>query len=203
MTDETKIKESKTLLTTKLPVMEGWLTPERAHEMYDLICRVQPDVVVEIGVFGGRSLITQALALRDVGKGHIIGIDPWKKEEALSEIGEAEMAWWNAVDYHKIHSGCVDTIWELGLDHWVTIIRAASQDCVWMMPKIDILYIDGNHTEAASCRDVELYLPKVKQNGWVWADDMDWASTRKARQMLVDSCKVVNDNGNYMLLCKP
>jgi len=43
----------------------------------------------------------------------------------------------------------------------------------------------------------------VKQNGWVWADDMDWGSTRKARQMFVDSCKVVNDNGNYMLFCKP
>jgi hypothetical protein len=45
--------------------------------MAALIRREKPSVVVEIGVFGGRSLVPQALALRENKQGVVYGIDPY------------------------------------------------------------------------------------------------------------------------------
>lgn len=202
MTDS-KAAASKQLLAGWIPRAEGWLTVERAFEMYDLVRQIQPQYVVEIGVFGGRSLIAQALALKDIGRGKIIGIDPWKKETAVAgQTDETQAAWWRDVDYYKIHQGCMEWVWAFGLDQFVTVIRGASEDCADIMPPTDILYIDGLHSEEASCRDVRLYLQRVKQNGYVWADDMDWDSTQKAKELLKADCVVVKDCGGYMLFCK-
>jgi hypothetical protein len=202
MNDEKSIA-TKGLLDDLLPTMEGWLTTERAHEMYDLVRQMNPSYIVEIGVFGGRSLIAQAMALRDCGGGKIIGIDPWKKDTAVvAQTDAAQADWWANLDYYKIHQGCMDVIWKLNLDSFVNIIRSGSENCHQLVPACDILYIDGGHSEEFSCRDVQWYLPKVKQNGYIWFDDADWLSTQKAIGMLKEQCVLVKDCGNYLLFCK-
>lgn len=203
MTDE-KATNSKALLRDWIPGAEGWLTVERAIEMYDLVRQVQPQYAVEIGVFGGRSLIAQAMALKDNGHGKIIGIDPWKKETAVeAQTDEASAAWWrDAVDYYKVHQGCMEAIWRFGLDAFVNIIRSTSADCADIIPRCDVMYIDGGHSEASSCLDVQLYLPKLKQNGWLWFDDTDWISTQKALDMVLAACIMVRENKSYRLYCK-
>lgn len=195
---------SKIRLSEWIPAAEGWLTVDRANEMYDLVRQIQPQYVVEIGVFGGRSLIAQAMALRDNGRGKIIGIDPWKRAVAVdAQTDEQAAAWWrDSVDYYKIHQGCMDAIWTLDLDRFVTIIRSTSKDCVDIIPMCDIIYIDGGHSEASSCEDVSLYLPKVKQNGWIWFDDADWKTTQAALGMIDQQCKLVRDCTSYRLYCK-
>ena len=51
--------------------------------------RERPKVIVELGIFGGRSLLPQALQLRDNGDGGIIyGIDPWTKAAALDRTAD-------------------------------------------------------------------------------------------------------------------
>src|SRR5690348_13441140 len=116
----TQIKEE--LALTPPIKLEGWTTPERGIEMAELIVEMKPKVVVEIGVFGGRSLIAQALAIRDnerrgYGKGMIYGIDPWKVDYALEGENVENQKWWKEnVDLHGIHKGCMDAIWRLELD---------------------------------------------------------------------------------------
>lgn len=203
MIEDQKSIESKRDLATWIPQAEGWLTVPRAQEMYDLIRTVQPDIVVEIGVFGGKSLVSQAMGIRDNGKGMIIGIDPWKNDVAVSELTDARAAdWWKNVDLHKIHQGCMEAIWRFSLDKYVTIIRSTSSQCVSLIPKLDIIYIDGGHSEEFSCTDVSLYLPKVKKNGWIWFDDCDWETTKKAQRMLDEQCSIARDNHTYKLYCK-
>jgi predicted O-methyltransferase YrrM len=202
--NDSKATVSKQMLAEWLPTSEGWLSLERAYEMYDLVRQIQPAYVVEIGVFGGRSLIAQALALKDIGKGKIIGIDPWKKETAVTaQPDDDQAAWWrDNVDYYRIHQGCMEAVWKFSLDRFVNIIRASSQECADLIPRCDIIYIDGGHSEESSCRDVEIYLPKVKQNGSIWFDDADWKTTQKALAMLDAKCKMVRDCVSYRLYCK-
>lgn len=202
MISEAVAQASKDTLTQIIPTMEGWLSVERAHEMYELVRSSGATTVVEIGVFGGRSLLAQALALRDQGRGVAIGIDPWKKSVTLEEQDEDSAAWWNAVDLDKIHNGCMAALWAQGLDPYVNVIRACSHHCHQLIPKIDILYIDGSHTETSSCRDVRLYLPKVKQNGYAWFDDADWKTTQRALGLLDEACVMVKDGGGHRLYCK-
>ena len=210
---------ASTLLTNQLItefvkpyVSEGWMESARAIEMADLVRAVQPDTIVEVGVFGGRSLIAQALALKEIGKGKIYGIDSWKKEDALEGEQKANRDWWeHNVDLHSIHRGLMESIWRLGLDDYVVIIRASSHRVPKLFPGgIQILNLDGNHSEAASLRDAKLYVPQLNTNGYVWIDDMDWQdesghnTTKKAVDYITSECvKVrVSADGHYGLFCR-
>lgn len=195
---------SEAMLRATIPTMGGWLSAARAVEMYRLVRETKPALYCEIGVFAGRSLLANALAMQDNGHGHAIGIDAWKPQTCLEgEHDAADARWWSRVDLHDIHRQCMETVWRLGLAERVTVIRAASKDCAAIIPSgIDILYIDGNHSELASCRDVELYLPKVAAGGYIWADDCDWLTTKKAQSMLDRQCELVLDAGAYRLYRK-
>lgn len=191
-------------ITEHLPLMEGWLTPERGVEMAELILQTKPGIVVEIGVFGGRSLIAQALALKSNGAGRIYGIDAWKPAAALEGENEANKQWWSSnVDLHHIHRLATEAIWNYGLDEYAVLLRGHSQFCCELfIGGIDILFIDGNHSEPASCRDVELYLPMVIQGGHIWFDDCDWPTTQKALAMMNAQCDLIKDAGSYRLYRK-
>ena len=65
---------------------DGWCSIEKAYALASAIIALRPGVVVEIGIWAGRSLIPMALALKKVGAGKIIGIDPWRAEESAKEI---------------------------------------------------------------------------------------------------------------------
>lgn len=186
-----------------LPTMEGWLTPERGIEMAKWIFTLKPSVVVELGVFGGRSLIAQAMALRELGHGVVYGVDPWKVEAALEGENDANRKWWSQdVPLDLVHQKAMNAVWENQLDEWAVVIRAASQHVAQLFPKIDMLFIDANHSEVASTRDVTLYLPKVSSGGIVIMDDTDWPTTESAVLLLEQQCERIKDAGNYRIYRK-
>ena len=55
----------------------GWCTLDKMNVLASLIVSTRPQVVVELGVWAGRSLIPMALALRYNKVGKAIAIDPW------------------------------------------------------------------------------------------------------------------------------
>lgn len=181
--------------------LEGWTTGDKGVELAKLILKEKPKVVVELGVFGGRSLIAMAMALRAAGGGKAFGIDPWRLQVAIEgETDTANIQWWtNNINLHEIHRGAMEAIWRLGLDQWAIIIRAASQDVLQLFPMIEVLHIDANHSELASCRDVENFVPRVPSGKWVIFDDSDWGSTRKAVALLNGYCELVKDYGSWRL----
>ena len=195
---------SKQILREAIPNMEGWLTPDRAIEMYDLVLEARPLTVVEIGVFAGRSLLAQALALKDNEYGKLYGIDPWKVEAALEgEEDKTNRDWWSCnVDLEQMHRLTMQAIWKYNLDEYAIIIRSASQHVAGLFPLgIGVLLIDGNHSQIASCRDVSLFVPQVVEGGYVWMDDCDWPSTLKAQQLMMKWCREerVSADGHYKL----
>jgi predicted O-methyltransferase YrrM len=190
-------------ITNAVNSLEGWTTPERALEMAELILEHKPKIVVELGVFGGRSLIPMAMALRHSNHGgKIFGVDPWKIEAALEAENEKNREWWKGIDLEQIRRGAVNAIWAHLLDPWAVILQTSSQYAADVWAVIDILNIDGNHSEIASCRDVELYLPKVPIGGFIWMDDCDWPSTQRALRMLDKSCECLKDAKTYRLYRK-
>ena len=183
--------------------LDGWTTPERAIEMAGLVVEHKPEICVEIGVFGGRSLIPTALALRENRHGTVFGIDPWKTEAALEAENEANKSWWqNNVNLDEIHTKTMRAIWRLELDPWAVIIRARSEHVPMLFGMVDWLLIDGNHSEVASCRDVKLYLPMVSSGGIVVMDDLDWPTTRKAGEMIEAECDRIGGDGHYGIFVK-
>ena len=117
-------------ITTILPKMEGWCSPEKARAMAENISEHKPHVFLEIGVFAGRSLIASALAMQDNGFGVAWGIDPWKAGESVLGFNDENAKWWSALNHEVIYQKCVRHIAELGVAPIINLMRMTSAEAL-------------------------------------------------------------------------
>lgn len=173
--------------------LPGWTSVARCQEMADAIFETKPKLAVELGVFGGRTLIAQAIAMRASGHGGIVvGIDPWSVHDAIEDENEENIRFWgNEATLEAAHKTTMHAIWSRALQGVCVVIRSASQFAAPLFGEIDHLYIDGNHAEVPCLRDIELWVPKVKAGAYVFVDDVDWISTSKGYARLKEMADVV------------
>ena len=50
-----------------VPRLNGWCSVNKAQHLAAMVCALQPVTAVEIGVFGGKSLIPMAMAMKRIG----------------------------------------------------------------------------------------------------------------------------------------
>lgn len=199
----------KKAIETYVPALDGgdWAALERRCEVAEIVYDAKPKVVVEIGTFGGAGALPIAFALRENNNGgKLYCVDPWRVDYAVEGEWSANADWYkNSVNLHDIHRKFMDAAWSHNIDDWLVVIRAASQHVFKLFPRIDVLILDGNHSEVASFRDARLYVPNVVKNGWVLMDDQDWAvkqgetmvnSTKKAVEFIQQSCDLIKTSGN-------
>lgn len=179
------------------------MTTEKGLAMAEAVLEHRPKLAVELGVFGGRSMIAMALALREIGAGKVYGIDPWKKEAAIEGQNDpANDEWWQKLDLHSIHNGCMEAIWRYGLDGQCAVIQAKSYDVVDLFPdgSIDMLHQDSNHSELVSCREVETWHRKLGSKAIWILDDADWPTQQKTIQLIESKgFKVLKNTGRYII----
>ncbi|MEM1282352.1 MAG: class I SAM-dependent methyltransferase [Chlamydiota bacterium] len=178
---------SKEKAMKSLKITEGWCTEFKASILYDIVSMMKPDKVVEIGVWGGSSLIPMAYALKNNGYGIIYGIDPWSQAESAAGQDGVNRQWWSTVNHDIIFSGLKNTIVKLGLYGQIHLVRSTSKDAE-IIEEIDILHIDGNHSEITSYLDVTKWVPQVRKGGLIIFDDINWATTSKAVAWLDEHC---------------
>jgi hypothetical protein len=170
----------------------GWCSLEKAEKMMNLIYNSHPKICVEIGVFGGSSISPTAQALKYLNQGVVFAIDPWTNQDCTEGYSseDANYKWWNSIDMENILSQFKLMLSSHGLTPYCKILRTTSELAITTFENdsIDILHVDGNHSEESALRDVMLYFPKVKKNGYIWFDDVNWSSTNKAVQYLKEHC---------------
>ena len=205
-----KMKEILEQVKNILPSIHGWCSYEKAAKFVEIITEQKPQLCVEIGVFGGSSLIPQALALKP-HSGVIIGIDPWKNDAALeSMIDESNKEWWGNLNLEDIYEHCKNNVTKYKVESNCQLMRDKSETVVsnFHDQSIDLLHIDGNHSEDLSYKDAVLYLPKVKTGGFIFFDDIYWtegdnyATTRKAITYLLGECEKVDIVNNDCLILR-
>lgn len=191
--------------------VDGWCSIDKATNLARIILQTKPELCVEIGVFGGSSLIPQALALQENNNGIIVGIDPWTKDAALEEMSNNDnKSWWSSLDYNQIYKKLISIIKQFELDDFVDLIKDKSENVVdnFKNESIDILHIDGNHCEALAYKDSVNYFPKVKMGGYIFFDDISWRedpeiiSTKKGLDYLKQYCEQVYIVGDCIILKK-
>jgi predicted O-methyltransferase YrrM len=182
----------KQIILMQQKTIPGWCVYEKANKLMDLIYETHPQIVVEIGVFGGSSAYPMAEALCYQNHGLIYAIDPWKTGNCQSGYApdDPNYLWWTNLDLEKIYQDFANLIEQNQLSNFCHIMRNTSVEALshFADESIDILHIDGNHSEESAYTDVVFFLPKVKRNGYIWFDDVNWSSTNKAVNYLLARC---------------
>lgn len=174
--------------------IEGWCSKEKAAKIASLI---RPsDFAVELGVYGGRSLLPICL----MTKNRVFGIDAWSAASSLTGLNRQDNEeFWSKVSYDKIYSYTKDLMIRHNCSN-VALVRMRSQDAVSMIAdeSVDFLHQDSNHSEEISSIEVELYWNKVKRGGLWVADDTDWDTTSNAQTLLIKyGYEEVEDYGTW------
>jgi predicted O-methyltransferase YrrM len=124
---------------------------------------IKPNVCVEIGSARGKSTCAVGLALRRNGFGKLYAIDPHSTTN------------WNdtaSVDSFAIFN---EHLQKAGVTGYVEIVRKTSAEAAkgWDK-KIDIIFIDGDHSYEGVKADWELFLPHLTEFGVVIFHDTIW-----------------------------
>ncbi|MES2122454.1 MAG: class I SAM-dependent methyltransferase [Chlamydiota bacterium] len=186
----------------------GWCNAEKAEKMMNLIYSIQPEICVEIGVFGGSSIYPTAKALKYLKKGVVYAIDPWTNDACLEGYAadDPNYQWWGSVNLEDIFLNFTNMLKIHQIAPRCNVLRMSSREALshFANESIDILHVDGNHTEASALADVQMFVPKLKKGGYLWFDDANWGSTSKAVEYL--SRHLVKDEQNsnscYLLFRK-
>ncbi len=177
--------------------LEGWCLHEKAVAIAETILRERPAICVEIGIFGGRSLIPAAAALRHAGAGVIYGIEAWDPAVATVNPTHAENdTWWHQVDFPRIKHEFYRFITDMNLTSQVRVIEARSARAAALFDSIDYLHIDGSHAMVSAVEDVLLYVRKVRPGGIVLFDDIEWETTAPAQALLRQFCDPIGMLGH-------
>jgi predicted O-methyltransferase YrrM len=172
--------------------LAGWCSREKSLTIARTVLQERPKICVEIGIFGGRSLVPCAAALRHIGSGEIYGIEAWNPDIAVEHAtNEVNDDWWSKVDFARIKQEFYQFVAATNLTRHVRLIEAPSGRAAGLFDQIDFLHIDGSHSMVNAAEDVILYARKVRSGGIVVFDDVNWQSTAPARELLGTLCDTV------------
>lgn len=155
-------------------LIPGWCPLEKALDLAAIVAGMRPKVIVEIGVYGGKSLIPMALACKAVGGGLCIGIDPWDSVASTEGYTGANAEWWGDLNHHQIMQGFLDNVKRLDLGERIAVTVSKSDDAV-CPAVLDVAHLDGQHTEQA-IRDVMKFGSRIRIGGIVCMDDLHWTN---------------------------
>ena len=167
--------------------LEGWCSKEKAGIMIDFIRMIHAKTIVEIGVYGGKSLVPMAFAVEDVEGGKVYGIDPWSSAASVQWMDPINGAWWGNLDHMQVLKNLVFRIKKFNMEDKIQLIQATSQDAP-LITNIDVLHIDGNHSDEASMIDVLKWVPQVRKGGLIFFDDITWSNGGKAVAWMDANC---------------
>ena len=187
--------------------MPGWCSTAKAVALAKVVLETRPALCVEVGVFGGRSLAALAMAIREVGKGVVYGIDPYEPCYDLEgENDPRHQAWWASCDYPDILRHAMAWMTHFDLWRYARLLNAPAHmvEDVFAAGSVGLLHLDANHAAETTLRDVSLYLPKVMPGGFVVLDDADWScngrhTAEQSLAMLEGRCDLVRILGNCRL----
>ena len=133
------------------------------HFAYDLVALLKPRLLVELGVDRGESYFAfcQAAAENETGT-RAFGVDAWRGDQHAGGYDETTFA---QVSAHN----------QANYNAFSTLLRSSFDDVLdkFDPESIDVLHIDGLHTEDAIRHDVAGWLPKLRPGGLLLLHDVN------------------------------
>ncbi len=129
---------------------------------YDLVAQLQPRLLVELGTDRGESYFALCQSARENETGtRSFAIDHWRGDPHAGSYDDATFA--DVEAHNRAHYAAFSTL-----------VRSRFDDALeqFAPESIDLLHIDGHHTEEAARHDVESWLPKLRPGGILLMHDI-------------------------------
>jgi|TARA_R110002096_G_scaffold295909_1_gene490222 predicted O-methyltransferase YrrM len=200
MRDDSKA-EARAAIKVDLERFDGWCGCEKATKLFDTIIDLNPSLIVEVGVYGGRSLVVMATAALYLDHScKVFGFDTWDVNHSLEHLMPLESAsdreakeYWVTQNPRAIYDEMMRRLSDHEMMAEVIPVceESANASGLFLNDSIDMLHLDANHSEWASTRDVLLWVPKVRSGGIVCLDDTNFDSLPTAIRFTLQYCDEV------------
>lgn len=150
----------------------GWFD---FHDVYDRAVATAPpgSVLIEVGVFLGKSLAYLAEKARDARKGlRVFGVDSWRGSEEFDGA-----VWLNNRPVRDVPGealgACYANLLGRGLADHATLIVSDSAAAAGLFADASahMVFLDAAHDEASVARDIAAWRPKVRRGGFLAGHD--------------------------------
>ncbi|MCW2620506.1 MAG: hypothetical protein JWL64_108 [Frankiales bacterium] len=152
----------------------GFLPEHEGDALYAAALRARSGLWLELGTYCGKSTIHLAAAAKDLDS-RLVTIDHHRGSE------ENQPGWeWHDSSLVDPHTGRLDTLphlrhtlWDAGLEGSVSVLVAATQQvAAWWSSPLELLFLDGNHTEEVAQHDYEQFGRHVVEGGLLAVHDV-------------------------------
>jgi hypothetical protein len=189
-----------------IPHIPGWSTPEKCQVMVDCILETKPDISLEIGIYGGRGLISMGMAHREIRKGIAVGLDPYNAEACIEGTNDkTNDEWWSKLNLTEIQHHFISNVCAHYLLDWVHWHRLTSRQARVLFDENEIgfMHQDGNHSAEVSSWEVDNYASIMADGSYWIMDDTNWDTTKLAQKMMLSyDFREMQDFGTWKLYRK-
>jgi hypothetical protein len=171
-----------------LTSLHGWCEEEKMSKLYELVKKCANDfpdtplLTVELGIFGGRSLLPMALAHKELQNGYAIGIDSYDNVTPTEGTNNpANNEWWAKLDIKSVFNSFVKATARPEWSGHVRYLKGRSDSFAdkFADNSITLLHQDSNHNVETISKELELFAPKIKPNGYWVVDDSNWVEVKE------------------------
>ncbi|MEY2576405.1 MAG: hypothetical protein QOF80_1892 [Verrucomicrobiota bacterium] len=135
---------------------------DHLHFAYDLVTVTKPAVLVELGVDRGESYFAFCQAADENKTGtRCFGIDTWRGDQHAG--GYDETTFTQVIEHNRVNYESSSTLLRSNFDEALAQFEDES---------IDVLHLDGLHTETAVRHDIDSWLPKLRPGGILLLHDV-------------------------------
>lgn len=148
--------------------VQGWLINGDLNYLFDKAMQLPPGAqVVEVGSFMGLSsiILVNGMLARQNEKAVLHCIDTWRGSEEHQDL--------DVIKQDQLYTRFLANIQNAGVDAWIKPLRKPSLEAVSQFAdaSLDMIYIDGDHSEEGCYADLEAWYPKLKPGGVFFGHD--------------------------------
>ena len=153
---------------------KGFLPDDEADALHAAACSARAGTWLEVGTYCGRSTVHLGGAARTAGA-RLVTLDHHRGSE------ENQPGWeWHDASLVDPHTGRLETLphlrrtlWDAGLDDVVSVVVGTTQQvAAWWSTPLELLFLDGNHTEEVAQHDYAAYARHLVPGGLLLVHDV-------------------------------
>jgi len=153
---------------------KGFLPTDEAAALFDATSGAAAGTWLEVGTYCGKSTVHLGSAARAAGA-RLVTLDHHRGSE------ENQPGWeWHDAALIDPHTGRLETLpslrhtlWDAGLDDVVSVVVGTTQQvAAWWTSPLQLLFLDGNHTERVAQHDYEAYARHLVPGGALLIHDV-------------------------------